>query len=73
VGAAAIPAVWLRYGVEPAVLLIVGGLLYTGGAVGFAQRWPRRPSAAFSYHEVWHGFTVAAAAAHFAAVWQVAS
>ncbi|CAN5511137.1 MAG: hemolysin III family protein [Acidimicrobiia bacterium] len=73
VGAAAIPAVWLRYGVEPAVLLIVGGLLYTGGAVGFAHRWPRRPSAAFSYHEVWHGFTVAAAAAHFAAVWQVAS
>jgi len=73
VGAAAIPAVWLRYGVLPAVMLIVGGLLYTGGALGFARRWPRRLSAVFSYHEVWHSFTVAAAAAHFLAVWQVAS
>lgn len=73
VGVAAIPAVWQRDGVWPAVLLIIGGLLYTGGAFGFARRWPRRLSAAFSYHEVWHGFTVAAAAAHMAAVWQVAS
>ncbi|CAN5758272.1 hemolysin III family protein [soil metagenome] len=73
VGAAAIPAVWLRYGVWPAVLLIIGGLLYTGGAIGFARQWPRRPSMRFSFHEVWHCFTVAAAAAHLAAVWQVVS
>lgn len=73
VGAAAIPAVWRRDGVWPAVMLMIGGLLYTGGAFAFSRRWPRRISEAFSYHEVWHGFTVAAAAAHFVAVWQVAS
>jgi hemolysin III len=55
----------------PAALLIVGGLVYTVGAVGFARRWPTLTPSVFSYHEVWHACTLTGAAAHLAAVWLV--
>ena len=49
-------------------LMVGGGLAYTiGFPVLMLHRpdpWPRR----FGYHEVWHTFTVVAAALHFAAV-----
>jgi len=50
------------------VLTIVGGLLYTVGAIIFAIRRPDPSPAVFGYHEVWHAFMVAAAACHFAMV-----
>ncbi|HET9724349.1 MAG TPA: hemolysin III family protein [Actinomycetota bacterium] len=50
------------------VLTIVGGLLYTAGAIVFALRRPDPAPAVFGYHEVWHAFMVAAAACHFAMV-----
>jgi hemolysin III len=50
------------------VLLGVGGLLYTIGAVVLYLRRPDPRPAVFGYHEVWHAFTVAAAACHFGAV-----
>ena len=42
------------------------------GAIGFGHQWPKLRPSTFSYHEVWHAFTVAAAGLHFAAVWVVA-
>ncbi len=51
------------------VLTIVGGLLYTAGAITFAVRRPDPAPAVFGYHEIWHAFMVAAAACHF---WMVA-
>jgi hemolysin III len=56
-----------------AVLYLVAGSLYSFGARWFAKTWPRLRPAVFSYHEVWHVFTVAAAALHFAAVWVIAT
>lgn len=50
------------------VLIIVGGLLYTVGAIIFAIRRPNPSPAVFGYHEIWHAFMVAAAACHFAMV-----
>jgi hemolysin III len=50
------------------VLTIVGGLLYTAGAIIFAIRRPNPAPAIFGYHEIWHAFMVAAAACHFAMV-----
>jgi hemolysin III len=44
------------------VLLIVGGLIYTTGALIFHSRLPFRRA-------IWHGFVVAAAGLHFAAIW----
>lgn len=47
-------------------LLVAGGLLYTVGIPVLVRErpdpWPRT----FGYHEIWHGFTVAAGACHFA-------
>ena len=57
----------------PVLLLAVGGLLYTVGAIGFGRRWPTLGPNVFSYHEVWHAFTIAAAGAHLAAIWIVAT
>ena len=69
--ALALPSLWLRGGVAPALLYIASGVLYVFGARWFARTWPRLRPAVFSYHEVWHVFTVAAAAAPFLAVWWI--
>ena len=49
-------------------LLLAGGLLYTLGIPVLVRErpdpWPR----VFGYHEVWHAFTVAAGACHFATI-----
>jgi hemolysin III len=71
--ALALPALWIHGGVWPAVLYLIAGALYVVGVRWFAKTWPRLRPAVFSYHEVWHVFTVAAAAAHFAAVWAIAT
>ena len=47
-------------------LLVIGGLLYTVGAVVLARGRPDPHPAVFGYHEVWHTFVVGANACHFA-------
>lgn len=54
------------------VLLLLGGVMYTVGAILFYCRRPKLRPLTFGYHEVWHGFTVVAALAHFGMVWMVA-
>ena len=68
---AALPSVWHRYGVWPALCIVMGGLLYTLGAVSFATERPRLRSHAFGYHEVWHLFTIAAAAFQLVGIWAI--
>jgi len=52
--------------------LIIGGVVYTLGAVVYITKifnfWP----GAFGFHEIWHIFVLLAAAAHFVAVMGVA-
>jgi len=48
--------------------IIVGGALYSMGAVTLATRRPDPVPLVFGYHEVWHVFTLAGAACHFALV-----
>lgn len=50
------------------VLMVLGGLLYTGGAIVFASRRPDPRPATFGYHEVWHACMVAASACHYAMI-----
>lgn len=50
------------------MLLAVGGLLYTVGAIVLGKRWPDPVPHVFGYHEVWHSMTVAAGSCHFAVV-----
>lgn len=65
---AAIPMVWIRGGVAPAVLLISGGVLYTAGAVGYHRRWLDRWPDVFGYHEVFHSYVTLAAACQYVAI-----
>lgn len=70
-GLLVLPALWASGHVVATALLLAGGLIYTGGAFGFARRWPTLRPSVFGYHEVWHAATVAAAGAHLLAVWMV--
>jgi hemolysin III len=55
-------------GVAAAVLLAVGGALYSIGAVFYALRRPDPWPTIFGYHEIFHGLTAVAAMCHFVAV-----
>jgi hemolysin III len=64
----AFPELWTELGVAGTLLVAVGGLLYTVGAVVYATQRPNPNPAVFGYHEIFHLFVIAAAAAQFAAV-----
>ncbi len=72
-GVALAPAVWQQGGLLAFGLLLAGGVIYTVGAAGFGRQWPTLRPATFSYHEVWHAFTIAAAGLHFAAIFTLAT
>jgi hemolysin III len=50
------------------VLLVVGGVSYSVGAIVYASRWPNPVPGVAGYHEVFHALVVLAAAAHYAMV-----
>jgi hemolysin III len=50
------------------VLLLLGGLFYSAGALVYALRRPDPSPRWFGFHEVFHACTLAAFAAHYAAV-----
>jgi hemolysin III len=62
------PALWNEMGAAGTLLVAAGGLLYTAGAVVYATQRPNPNPRVFGYHEVFHLFVIAAAAAHFAAI-----
>jgi hemolysin III len=55
-------------GTAPIVLIVIGGLLYSIGALALATHRPTLFPRTFGYHEVWHAATAAAAACHYVAV-----
>ncbi|MFT4199200.1 PAQR family membrane homeostasis protein TrhA [Gordonia sp. (in: high G+C Gram-positive bacteria)] len=50
-------------------LLVLGGVLYSGGAILYAARWPNPWPATFGHHEFFHACTVVAALCHYLAIW----
>ena len=64
----ALPSLAGRLPVAPLVLLLAGAALYTVGAVVYAAKRPNPWPRTFGFHEVFHAFVIAAAAAHFAAM-----
>lgn len=54
------------------VWLIIGGVIYTLGAVVYITKIFNFKPGVFGFHEVWHIFVLLAAAAHFVAVMGVA-
>ena len=55
-------------GVAAAVLVIVGGALYSVGALAYATTWPNPFPATLGFHEIFHLLVVAAAATQFIAL-----
>jgi hemolysin III len=55
------------------ILIAVGGVLYTVGAIFLATNWPDPFPRVFGYHEVWHVLVVAAVVCHFIAISSVVS
>ncbi len=64
----ALPAVWIHRGVVPALLMLLGGILYAVGAIGYHRRRPDPVPSVFGYHEVFHAYVCVAATCQFLAI-----
>lgn len=60
--------IWSSLHLAGFILLIVGGILYTAGAVIYAMHRPNPWPHHFGYHELFHALTVAAAACHYVVI-----
>jgi len=67
VGAVAVPEL-VSLGIAPAVLVFLGGALYTIGAVAYALKRPNPVPNVLGYHEIFHLLVIGAAIAHFVAI-----
>jgi hemolysin III len=73
ISVAATPQLLHRLTGSQLLLIGIGGVLYTVGAVFLATRWPDPFPRVFGYHEVWHVLVVAAVVCHFVAISSVVS
>ena len=69
----AVPQMWSQLSLAELVLIAVGGVLFTVGAVVLLTRWPDPFPRVFGYHEVWHTLVVAAVICQFVAIASVVS
>lgn len=65
----ALPAFWSRLPWAFVATLLLGGILYTIGAVIYAQRRPNPFPRIFGFHEVFHLFVIAGSIAFAVAIW----
>lgn len=63
-----LPAFWGNGGPAVVILILLGGLIYSVGAIIYARKRPDPSPAWFGYHEVFHACTIAAAACHYVAI-----
>ncbi|NLZ56890.1 MAG: hemolysin III family protein [Corynebacterium sp.] len=66
-----IPELWAGAGHTVVWLLLVGGIVYSLGALVYGFKWPGRNARWMGYHEHFHVATVVAATIHLIAVWMV--
>jgi hemolysin III len=64
----ALPQIFHAIGTGGASLLLIGGALYTAGAVVYATRRPDPRPATFGYHEIFHSLVIAAVVCQYATV-----
>jgi hemolysin III len=68
VAVVAFPSMFDELGVVATLLVALGGLLYTLGAVVYATRRPDPAPTVFGYHEIFHALVIAAAALQYSVV-----
>ena len=66
-----IPQLWAGAGPGVMWLLLIGGVIYSLGALIYGFRWPGREARIFGYHEHFHAAVIIAATCHLVAVWIV--
>ena len=64
----AFPSMFDELGVTATLLVALGGILYTLGAIVYATRRPDPAPAVFGYHEIFHALVIAAAAVQYGVV-----
>ena len=65
VGVFAVPQIASSLGLPALLLILLGGLLYSTGAIAYALKRPRLWPATFGYHEVFHLLVLGASASFF--------
>ena len=68
-----LPTFWNAFAKSTVLLLVLGGVLYSVGAVIYARKRPNPSPAWFGFHELFHACTIAAYLVQFVAVAQVAT
>jgi hemolysin III len=68
IGIVALGDLWASTGIVGVVLVALGGVFYTVGAVVHAARRPDPWPEVFGYHELFHAFVIAAALVHYCAI-----
>lgn len=63
-----LPQLVTRVDVAGVILLVLGGLAYTAGAIVYARRRPDPVPHVFGYHEVFHALTIVAVACQYVAI-----
>ncbi|WP_375477234.1 hemolysin III family protein [uncultured Jatrophihabitans sp.] len=71
VAAFVMPDLLRNGGVAAFTLILVGGVVYTVGAVVYALKRPNPYPGVFGFHEVFHLCTLIAAVCHYVAVWLI--
>jgi hemolysin III len=67
-GVAALPQLATRLHPAAVILLGIGGIAYTAGAVIYARQRPNPAPAVFGYHELFHALTIVAVACQYVAL-----
>lgn len=68
VAVAVTPQISQTMGMTAVLLIGLGGVLYTLGALVYALKRPNPSPAVFGYHEIFHMFVIAGALTHYAVV-----
>ena len=68
VGVAAMPQLAHSAGLVAVILLAVGGIAYTAGAIVYGLKRPDPFPRVFGYHEVFHAFTLVALSCQYVAI-----
>ena len=68
VAVVALPQLAHSEGLAPILLLVLGGLAYTAGAIVYATRRPDPLPRVFGYHELFHALTIVALSCQYVAI-----